>query len=75
MDESGGVSAAGKHRRRYFVAVMLLLMVTLGYVDRVNMSVAGPPSAKSWACPLEPWVCSSPLSSGATLPCWFPWGG
>ena len=43
MDQSGSVSAVGKHRRRYFVAVMLLLMVTLGYADRVNMSVAGPP--------------------------------
>ena len=43
MDQSGNGSAVGKHRRRYFVAVMLLLMVTLGYADQVNMSVAGPP--------------------------------
>lgn len=42
VEGSSNVLAVAKNRRRYFVAVMLLLMVTLGYVDRVNMSVAAP---------------------------------
>lgn len=42
MEQGGRVSPAVSGRRRYFVAVMLLLMVTLGYIDRVSISVAGP---------------------------------
>lgn len=42
MEQGGSVSSAVNGRRRYFVAVMLLLMVMLGYIDRVNISVAGP---------------------------------
>jgi len=46
MEGSGSISAVGNNRRRYFVAVMLFFMVTLGYVDRVNMSIAGPSIAE-----------------------------
>jgi MFS transporter, ACS family, D-galactonate transporter len=42
MEQGSRASSGMMHRRRYFVAVMLLLMVMLGYIDRVNMSVAGP---------------------------------
>lgn len=35
-------------RRRYFVAVMLMLLAMLGYIDRVNMSVAGPAISKEF---------------------------
>ena len=47
MERSGNARSANVPRRRYYVAVMLLLMVMLGYIDRVNMSIAGPSVAKS----------------------------
>lgn len=42
MEQGSSASSTVTPRRRYFVAVMLLLMVMLGYIDRVNMSIAGP---------------------------------
>ena len=47
MERSGGARSANVPRRRYYVAVMLLFMVMLGYIDRVNISIAGPSIAKS----------------------------
>ena len=35
-------SAAWNRKRRYVIAIGLLVIVTLGYMDRVNFSVAGP---------------------------------
>lgn len=41
-------------RRRYAIGVMLLLLISVAYVDRMNMSVAGPVVAKQFH--LSPFV-------------------
>jgi MFS family permease len=51
--------------RRYVIAVLLLLMITVAYVDRMIMSMAGPVIAKEFGL--------SPLSLG-TLFSSFLWG-
>jgi len=51
--------------RRYVIAVLLLLMITVAYVDRMIMSMAGPVIAKEFGL--------SPLSLG-TLFSAFLWG-
>ena len=52
-------------RRRYIIAVLLLLMITVAYVDRMILSMAGPVIAKEFGL--------SPLSLG-TLFSSFLWG-
>ena len=52
-------------RRRYVVGILLLLMITVGYVDRINMSVAGPDLAREYGL--------SPLTLGLLFSAFF-WG-
>ncbi len=52
-------------RRRYVIAVLLLLLITVAYVDRMILSMAGPVLAKEFGL--------SPLSLGALFSS-FLWG-
>ncbi len=51
--------------RRYWIGLMLFLLVTVGYVDRIAISVAGPDLAKDYGL--------SPLSLGLLFSSFF-WG-
>lgn len=41
--------AASHHHRRWIIGIMLLLMITIGYIDRMTLSVAGPAVAKEFS--------------------------
>ncbi len=61
MDDTG----RPRHYRRYVIGVMLLLMITIGYIDRMNMSIAGPSIAREFGL--------SPLTMGLMFSAFF-WG-
>jgi MFS family permease len=40
--QQAGVGSKPKERRRLVIGALLLLMITVGYIDRINVSAAGP---------------------------------
>ncbi len=66
-DNGSGPTKAttSRHYRRGVIGIMLLLMITIGYVDRMTMSISGPVIAKEFGL--------SPLTMGLLFSAFF-WG-
>lgn len=58
-------TVVSRHYRRGVIGIMLLLMITIGYIDRMTMSISGPAIAKEFGL--------SPFTMGLLFSAFF-WG-